>query len=226
MATIDRTAMILAIVLSCCLWLYVRLAQRVPDKIRVISNVPVTPVNAMAAGYLYRLHTDSQNVTVKIKGPEELVNSVVREELTASIDLSKLRVGQAKDILLPVLTGKLPPGVQLMDISRVTVLIMQKAQRAFPVTVAFIPPPAPGMTVGQYLVTPQTVTVEGTSGDVGRVKFVIVRVDPNKPFTADQSIIPLPVDDEGRPVEGVTVSRPTVMVHMASPTATQPAIHP
>ena len=220
MAKIDWTTMILAIVLSVFLWVYVHVMLGATENTRTLREIPVTPVNKIAAGLSYRLHEDSARVDVQIKGPADLVNSVTRDDIAVHVDLSKVTAAKTT-ILKPEI--QLPRGVRLGNDPKVTLLVAPLRRLSFPVTVTFIAQPPPGSVVGQYIISPASVFVEGSRDDIELVKYVTVRLDPNQPLTADHSYIPVPVDAEGKPLNEVSVSDPTVKVHMASPTGKQPA---
>lgn len=213
----DRMTMIIAVTMALFLWAYMRLAQDTPEVTRIIQNVPVQVVGRMPSGYGARLHQDDQSIDVYIKGPAKRVNATTEEDIAVKLDVTgesrAKAVVQLRDI-------SLPRGVRLARKPKVTLYTYSLTQQSFPVKVAFIAQPPPGTIVGEYSMHPATVTVEGRSETVQRVKYVTVRVDPNLPFT-EREAIPRAIDADGERVDDVRVITPSVRVMMSSLTGKQ-----
>jgi YbbR domain-containing protein len=106
----------------------------------------------------------------------------------------------------------------------VTLTLEKIAQRTLPVVLHYSGNRQPGVVVSASALTPQSVTVNGTSGALSQI--VEVRADvslPNAPRTIDEMMRPVPVDAAGREVEDVQVAPDLVRVHVdfVTPAATQ-----
>lgn len=215
----ELTTRILAIGLALFLWAYVRMLHDTPDVQRTIQGVPVELQGKSAAGLMPALHEENRTITVQIKGPADRVNNVLLEEVKARVDVSAITgPGIAH---LPVVIDP-PRGVVLAQSPRdVTIITKLLAQKDFPVMVSFIASPPPGTTVGEYLIEPSTVTVEGPRELVDKVKYVTVSIDPNELIEASQTLVPHARDSEGDQVEDVHLLQSAVSVSMTSLTGEQ-----
>ncbi len=210
----DRPTLILAIILALFLWAYVRITQDMP-----LTRRPIREVKVVMEGQLARMKSTlhPNDITLKriiIKGPAELVNNVSRDEIKARVDVSTITRAGADQ--LPVIID-VPRGVEVEgSLPRVRVTTIELAQKSFPVSITFTAAPPPGTTVGEYLLQPAAVTVEGPDDVLKRVKYVTVPVDPNDQMPAELDLVPRPIDAGGDRVEGIHALTPTVRVRMAS----------
>lgn len=209
----DRATMIVAIALALFLWAYVRIAHETPEVTRIIRDVPVRPEGKLASGLAYRLLDDNRAVDLQIKGSAERVNNVPRDEVVLYVNLSGITHAQTA-VLQPRVT--LPVGVRATPMPKISLLVFPSKLQTMPVTIAFIAVPPPGTTMGEYVVTPSTVTIEGSREALKQVKYVSIRLDPTQSFTAERDCVPQAVDTEGKEVDGVRVLTATVKVRMAS----------
>lgn len=218
MAKHDRSTLILAIALALFLWAYVRISHQTPEVTRIMRNVPVRPEGKIASGLAYRLFDESRTVDLQLKGVAERVNNLSRDDMMAYIDVSTLTRSQTA-ILKPRVP--LPHGVRLVNAPKVTLQVFPSRLQSYPVTISYIAQPPPGTTVGEYTTEPSTVTVEGSREALQRVRYVVVRLNPNQLSAAEHDYIPLAIDTEGKEVDGVHALTPTVKVSMASLTGQQ-----
>lgn len=215
----ELTTRILAVALALFLWAYVRVQHDMPDVQRVMQNVPVTLEGKPPAGLAPQLREEDRTITVQIKGQAERVNTVLLSEVKARVELSSINKSGTEH--LPVAID-LPHGVQLAQSPQdVTLITRALTQKDFPVTISFIASPPPGTTVGEYLIEPSTVTVEGPTGVVDKVKYVTVFVDPNEPMTTDETLVPHARDADGDLVEDARLLNSAVSVSMSSLTGPQ-----
>jgi len=215
----ELTTRILAIALALFLWAYVRMLHDMPEFQRVIPRVPVTLQGKPPTGLAPQLREEDRTIAVQIKGPADRVNNVLVDGVTAKVEISTIHKPGTDH--LPV-TIDLPRGVQLAQAPQdVTVITRALIQKDFPVTISFIASPPPGSTVGEYLIEPSTVTVEGLVGIIDKVKYVAVFVDPNEPMTDKKLLVPHARDDDGNLVEDVRVLKSAVTISMSSLTGQQ-----
>ncbi len=157
---------ILAIALALFLWAYVRVQHDMPDVQRDIQNVPVQLEGKPPAGLAPQLRDEDRTITVQIKGPADRVNGVVIDDVKAKVDCTSINDEGTARLRVKVF---LPNGVHLAQPPQdVTVITRKLAQKKFPVIISFLPSPSTGSTIGEYLIDPSTVTVEGPAEDGGQ----------------------------------------------------------
>lgn len=208
----ETTTRILAIILAVFLWAYVHLTQNAPEINRTIADVPVKVTTP--AGYSWELKPGDNTVDVYIKGPADVVNSILREDIHATVDatISKPHT----ETRLPVRVT-LPRGAHFAGrLPTVTVTTVPLARKSFPVAIAFTALPAAGTVVGDYLVDPSLVTVEGPQELLEQINQVVVRLDPTELLTTERDFVPRAVNAEGERVSGVVVLSSTIKVSMGS----------
>lgn len=214
MRNIDRPTLILAFVLAVFLWMYVRISQESPR--RVITRVPVQLVGQVP-GIKTSLHPDNRTVNVAITGRSQAVNSVLPDEIKVKVYVSDItEVTQAPVSRKTVVT--VPNTVELAGTPTVNIITEALELKSFPVTVFFVPPPPPGTPVGEYLVQPTDVPVEGTPETLKRVKYVTVTIDPRQSISGGVKITPRAVDENGDRVEDASVLEESLLVRLVSGT--------
>lgn len=214
----DRATMIIALALALFLWAYVRIVHETPETARILRNVPVRTEGKLASGLAYRLLDDNRAVDLQIKGPAERVNNILRDEVVLYVNLSGITHAQTA-VLQPRAT--LPVGVRATQLPKISLLVFPTKLQTLPVMISFIAAPPPGTTVGEYVISPATVTIDGSREALKQVKYVSIRLDPTQPLTAERDFIPQAVDAEGKEVDGVRVLTATVKVRMSSLTGQQ-----
>jgi len=209
----DLTTRILAIILAIFLWTYVRLSMREGAVVhRALNNIPVSV--SVAPSWAYKLDQRYGTVNLTVKGPAALVNNLSRDDLEAKVDLSDVREARS---LRRTVKVNLPKGVvSATKLPQINVTLVPLARKDFPITVSFITQPKVGAKVGEYLIQPDTVTVEGPADELDKVKYIVVRVDPTEQLTSKREFTPRAVDITGERIETVTMLTPTVTVRMAS----------
>ena len=215
MKNIDRPTLILAFVLAIFLWMYVRVSQESPLESRVIYGVPVQVVGQVPS-VKTSLHPDSRTVNITISGRQKAIYSVSADRVKVKVDVSKIQKATDKPQLLPT-DVTLPNTVKLDgNTPTVTIITEELEQKSFPVTVLFIPPPAPGRETGEYLTKPADVPVEGTAETLKRVKYVLVTVNPSEPIVGGVKIPPRAVDANGERVDDANVLLESILVSQGS----------
>ncbi|HEY3378695.1 MAG TPA: CdaR family protein [Armatimonadota bacterium] len=212
MSQMDRVTLIIAVALGVFLWAYVRVAHDTPESTRIIRDVPVQLEGKSPSGYASKLHAEDQTIDVEIKGVAERVSAVTRDEVVVRLNVSGVTKSQA--VLTPMVV--LPRDIRVARAPKVTLITYALRQQTFPVKVAFIAQPPPGTMVGEYLVQPATVTVEGSAEALDQVKYVTVRVDPGEPLTSEREVVPHVVDIDGERITDVHVLTSSVKLRMVS----------
>ena len=211
MTQYDRPTLILAVVLALFLWAYVRVAQEIHIT-RIIRDVKIQ-MSGQNASLAYTL-TPQDRIDVAIKGPADLVNNISRDEIEARIDVTGITTDGKVSVPVQVQT---PRGVSLVTkVPNITVSTDTLKQKMFPLKVAFLTIPPAGATVGEYLVEPAIVAVQGTPEVLQQVARVIVLIDPNETFEPGNTYLPRAVNASGERVVDASVLQSSVKVRMAS----------
>jgi len=212
MKNIDRPTLILAFVLAVFLWVYVHASQ---DSPRRVFTRPVQLVGKVS-GIKTSVHPDYSTVNIVITGRPEAVNGVLPDEIKVKVNVSDIMKVTGKSVPHQTLVT-MPKGVELVGKPpTITVIAEALEQKSLPVTMLFIPPPPPGTPVGEYLVQPTDVPVEGTPEALQRVQYVTVSLDPSEPIPGGMKITPRAVDENGDRVDDANVLAESILVRLAS----------
>jgi len=210
----DRTTLIIAIGIALFLWVYVHMLQEAPEARRVMRDVPVQMAGELASGLTAQMREQDQKIDLAIQGASDRVDNVMPGDVKAWVDLTPITGENTWRLKVHV---SLPGGVKLArQPAPVTISTTNLHQKSFPVKITFLSAPPPGATVGQYLMQPAAVVVEGTEKAIANVRYVTITVDPTKPMTTAREIPPRPVDDNGERVPEVRALTASVHVSMAS----------
>lgn len=225
MKNIDRPTLILAFILAIFLWAYVRISQEGPPARRVMK-VPVQLV--VASGMKASLRSGQTTVDIPVRGVPEAVNTLMPDEIDVKVDLSDITKAAT---VKKRATVRLPSSVRLEgNLPLLSIATEVLEQKTLPVKVSFIAVPPPGAVIGQYVTTPDIVTVEGTKDALRRVKYVTLPVDPSVAMPSSLEIAPRAVDAKGERVDDVSVMQASVEVRLASGAGTSStravAVHP
>ena len=214
MSNADKITLILSFICAVLLWSYAKTVAAPYEKTREISDVPVILIGDSPPGYNCTLHPKSRQVSFFVRGPRDLVDSLTQEEV--SIKVSRDNITKNSVITLDRSNINLPDGLNVLRYPKVTLLLEKLTQRTMPVSVSFITQPPPGVVVGQYVVTPSEVIIEGPEKAVASVAFLQVRLDPNKQLEGETQLTLHAVDDIGNQVTDVTIHKSAVIVKMVS----------
>jgi len=218
---------VLSILVALILWFYAN-AERNPLS-RQTFSVPVRLVN-VAPGRAAQALTPKVSVTVQ--GLKTVVDTVSRDDIEASIDLSGLRMDR-KIVRADVpVTVRLPRSVE-NDLSvsvkpdRAIVEVEAIEARRLPVEVRYASQPPPGYSYSSPLLTPGTVDVSGRVSQLARVSKAVLRISDEAAGSSSESYYEVtPVDAKGNVVAEVSV-RPTKVkakLEMVEAPATRAAI--
>lgn len=204
------TLKLLALTLAIVGWAYIRFANNplVAARFNQELAVPITTVN-VPVGYAAQYADTTATVTIAAKrgAPE-----VREQDVKAVLDLAGRGAGVYN---VPVELVAPDVAVQSLSPASVTLTLERIVQRSLPVVVHYSGNRQAGVVVNASALTPQSVTVNGTSGDLSQV--VEVRADvtlPSSPKTFDEMLRPIPVDAAGHEVANVQVAPDLVRVHI------------
>lgn len=167
------------------------------------------------AGFVLR--GDLGDVAVRLSGPEEAVRAVTQQQLRATLDLSTLVPGPARQDA-PVRATVAAPRVAVVDVSPATVPVSfeRVASRTLAVQAKLANAPPAGFVAAPATFQPQQVSVSGPESAVSRVAGVLATVlFGDAPVDLAQDVRPVAVDADGVPVGDVEVD--PVAVHVSIP---------
>lgn len=129
-------------------------------------------------------------VSVRFRGPKELLRSMTTRELSYTMDLSGVTAGRN---VIPLTTSYKPPELRAYEVLEVTpsrmILEVDKImEKSLPVKVTLrASPAAPSVTLKDVVVDPKQVTVRGPAAAIASLKEIGAE-------------IPVDLDAEGRPL--------------------------
>jgi YbbR domain-containing protein len=212
----EITTLAIAVVLSLFFWAYFRLSQGTEQQSVVMADIPV--ILGQSSTFVAEVQGRSPTVDIIVKGPSAEVAKVSRTGLTVRIPTEKLQGGETKILPVKVDPSTLPNVTFTPQPAQLPVHAVPLRSKTFPVDVSFVAAPPAGTTVGDYVISPYNVDVEGTDDELAQVKYVTVNIDPSQTLTKPVSLVPQPVNADGVRVEGTTVREPTVSVAVGSTT--------
>lgn len=218
---------VLAIIVALILWFYAN-AERNPLS-RQAFSVPVRIVN-VAPGYAAEVLTP--RVSVTIQGLKTIVDTISKDDIEASIDLSGLLIdSKIVKTNVPV-NVRLPRSVE-KDLSvsvrpaNAAVQVEAIEVRRMPVEVRFASQPPPGYSYSSPLLTPGAVDISGRVSQLARVSKAVLRISDEAAGSSTEDYYEvIPVDARGNVVAGVK-TRPTKIkakLEMVEAPATRAAI--
>lgn len=197
-ATFVRLA--ISIVLAMFIWGFI-VWETNPEVTREFAAVAVTPENVPADMLIVG---SVPTVTVTLKGPQDIMRTVVASDVTASIDFSDVTSPGIDDYDVEAQT---PSGVRevIIEPSTIEVELDLIVTRTFPTTLREDSPrPA---SVSAIDASTQIASVQGPQAlvdQVDAVELVIDLGDQRESFTEEVPLVP--VSETGNRVDGVVVS--------------------
>jgi len=166
----DNSIRIISVLIAVLLWIYVTNEQNpVTD---MTLNVPLVaenePSNIIIKGM-------PKTVSVRVKGTRSVMGTIQRDVFSAYINLADAGVGEQE---LPVQLNS-PPGVEVLRVSPQVVRIQTDRiiQKNVPVVVSIKGDVAKGQQVGDPVLKPQVVAVQGPGKVLDNITQVGVTVD-------------------------------------------------
>lgn len=205
--------MVLALILALLAWFVAveegdpTLEERYPQSIQVTPSEP--PEGMVIVGKF------DKRVQVTIRAPESILETVVVDDFTVTVDLTGLDAG-VHEVPVQVMLDKHPLWVTLVEPEYVTLELEPRAEISVLVRVQIEGEPTLGYLMRAPTIIPRQVTVSGPSTYVTRVVEAVTLISVQD---ADADIIedelPLQLqDDEGQPVPYVTLTPEVVNVRI------------
>lgn len=202
---------IFAVLLAVVCWFVVSSeVERVKD-----FQVPIDYVNL--PGTVDMSGKVINTVAVRLRAPEPILRNVTGDQLSASIDLSSVPLGE-QYIQVTAKMIKAPGGAEVTHIEpeMIPVHIEKRTRREVPVVAEFVGQPAKGHRRGKYAIEPPMVTIEGPASEVKRVKRATAGTISLEGETVDINIDVTPIPD-AEPGSRVRVVTPDGPVHVHVP---------
>lgn len=110
----------------------------------------------------------SERVEVRLRGPSPLLRTLTSEDVSLSIDVKGMTMGNEKVLPLTPELVHAPFGVDVVRVipARLRLTVEPTAVRQVPIFPNLTGSPAPGFEVATALTTPETVQIEGPSSHV------------------------------------------------------------
>ena len=199
---------ILSLILAILLWMYV-VGGMNPTIQKSYQNIPVTLTNqqALTDDELAVLAVSDTEISVTLSGKRNRLNGIDQTKLTATVDLTDAKEG---DNQLPIDIA-LPEGVEVaaQSVTRITVSVEALRESRKAVQAVYTGDMPEDKEAEAVQIDPEKVKVTGAASLVSRVSYVRASISADM-LTGDQSTATAsltPVDEEGKEVTGVTLSK-------------------
>ncbi|MBC8015239.1 MAG: hypothetical protein H7X79_05785 [Sporomusaceae bacterium] len=196
----NLTAKIIALIMAIVLWVYVMNEQNPPVETSMEVALEVRNLSASM------IATDiPESVRVKVRGPRSLIIALSNKDIKSYVELKDLASGRNTQKVNAVI----PTSLELVEVSpeKITFQLDTVTSREIPVEGRIIGKPAPGLALGQITYSSLTAVVKGPSQILSTVAKVAATIDVSDKAADFALIAPLvPVDENGKQVEGVIVS--------------------
>ena len=222
-ATADLPLKLTAVLIALIFWAVSILSAPATEIVREFpGRVAVERPDNVPAGYV--LQGQLGDVSVRLKGTEAALTSVVASDLHARLNLDAADIHNAEPQDVPVLALVATGGVQVESVApaTVTVRIEPITSRDVAVQARFANSPPTGTFAGDPAITPNQVRVSGAASQVARIAAMYATVGFGDAVTdLVQSVQPRAVDASGATIDGLTVDPAVVQLTVpVLPTAT------
>ena len=205
----NLTAKIIALIMAINLWVFVMNEQNPP--VETSMDIPLEVRNLSNSVIAVDI---PESVRVKVRGPRTLIIGLSPKDIKSYVDLKGLADGgnTAK------VNTAIPANFELVEVSpeKINFRLDTIASRQLPVEAKIVGTPAAGVVVGKITYSVPAVTVKGPSELLNTVSKVLATVDVSGQTTDFTINAPLSlVDENGKKVEGLTVSPGNVSISLA-----------
>lgn len=204
--------LLLALILALIIWTS---AAQTEDPIRTrFLQVPVNYVGQPTNSTLIRGNT-TDSVQVRIEGPDSLLQQLVPDDFTATVDLSQVPFGEATLARVDVTSSESGVEISFITPSEIEVLLEEEVTRNIPVELDIRGTPGRGHTQGEALIEPPEITVSGPASRVNALDFALVTTFLNNAVETTTDVQqPIFYDVQGRvaSTNGLLLSTQTVEV--------------
>jgi YbbR domain-containing protein len=196
--------MVLALILAVLVWALASLQQ---DPILENSvPAPVVVMGQLSPNETLSASTLPPTVTVRIRAPQSVFESLGANGVQVPVNLSQLGVGEHIVLLTPTINGS-PSMLLSSRPNTATVTIEQVSEAAFPVRVSLIGTPSIGYRTLTPVVDPKQVQVTATQQLISQVASIdaMVTID-NVRTSLDQTVRLVARDGDGNILSGINIA--------------------
>ena len=173
------------------IWAWVQNEKVTEENIRV-------PVRYIWPEKLVPIQDPRQSVTVTIKGPQGRLKALANAQLETILELSELKAGEHTHEFSPLGISNVPPGLEVMRISPLSILIKMDKPMTKEVIIKpnIVGKPAEGWKISKITTEPKTIAIFGAQALISPLKEVsteAIKIDnlrKTKKFIADINLPP------------------------------------
>ncbi len=169
--------MLLSVMAATAMWYVVSVRDRIEAQVEINIDYYGIPQNLIVTNGLV------SKITVRLRGPETLMRSVLREHINEAIDLSYIKKGVT---IVPLPASDISPSLRAFEVvdiqpPRIVVTADNLIERSVPVkTIIDSPLKGEALTVDNISVSPATVILRGPEDTISSITSVplTIHVDP------------------------------------------------
>ncbi len=196
---------ILSIALAASLWVFVT-DQDDPEVTGTVpGSIPVECVNIPLGKAAAPPCIETKSVTVRVRGPESVVNDLTAEDFRATADLAD---ATADNVSVPVRIESTEPRVDVLEVSpsQITVRLEDVTFRTVPVRTKLVGTPPRGFETSQITASPEAAIITGPESLVNLVEAVEADLNlTGERISFDQTLLLQARDDQGGNVQGINI---------------------
>lgn len=196
---------ILSIALAASLWVFVTDQDDPEVESTVPGSIPVECVNIPFGKAAAPPCVDTKSVTVRVSGPESVVNDLTAEDFRATADLAD---ATADSVSIPVRIESTEPRVDVLAVlpSQVTVQLEDVTFRTVPIRTKLVGTPPRGFEASQITASPEAAIITGPESLVNLVEAVEADLNlTGERISFDQTLLVQARDDQGGNVLGINI---------------------
>lgn len=183
-------SLLISLITATTMWYLVSVRDRIEAQVEINIDYIGIPQNLIVTNGLV------SKITVRLRGPETLLRSILRQNINEAIDLSYIKKGVT---IVPLPTSDISPALRAFEVvdiqpPRITVTADNLIERTVPIKAVIDSPLRnEAVTVENVTVSPATVVLRGPEDRISHMTNVpvVIHVDPKAADTAVQQTMPL-----------------------------------